>query len=275
MQNKLPRKTAEAIANPGDTWGEVGNRIRNLALQQAGPQLARVGVGAAGVGATIAGLRQLLRLRTEQDVRDREEASRPKPVNIYSYKRAGIVNDVNQSVKDVASGAFAQSPHHFPWFMPAAAGVGLASGLAGYKLTNNLLDSIRNKAKAKELERARSEYQQAMMGAQNKVSEERSKLAMDCDRIVNALTADGSKLSQSQPGDTQRMLGLLAGLYLTAMGGAAGYGALKGFKTQRAGSKTRAVERAQLEQQLSQQRQLTPVVTQVGDEGPINAAGIA
>lgn len=276
MPNELRKlANAQALANPGDTWADVNTALREMATRQAGPQLARIGIGAAGVGTAIAGLRHLLHLKTEQDVRDSEEASRPSPVYLHTRKQSmhkrSMLSGMLDSAQGVLTGQNATRPMELPWFAPAAAATGLAAGYGGFKLTENLIDSIRAKAQAKEIERARSEYQQALTGGGAKTAGERCKLATDVDRIVNMLTYNGRKLADTPPGDTSRALSMLAGLYLTAIGGAAGYGAYQGFKNQRSGSKTRAVNRAQLERQLTRQKQIAPVVA--NDEEEEKVAG--
>lgn len=256
MPNDYLNKTAEGVAPPV-TWGEVDARLRQTALDNVVPQLGQVGMGMAGIGASIAGLRHLLRLRTEQQVRDKELKSQPGQVHIYARKHAGI----NDFVSEVASGAHARSPVHFPWFMPAAAATGVAAGVGGFKMTDHLLSRIRARAKQKELDNARAEYEQALSSYSGKTAGERSKLAKDIDRIIDAVTSNTHKRAEAQPGDYHRMMGMLAGLYLTAMGGAVGYGINRGMKSQRASSGTRAAERAQLERQLQQQRQISPLIT--------------
>jgi len=256
MQNVYQKKVAEAVVPPA-TWGEVDAKLRTNALDNVIPQLGQVGIGAAGIGASIAGLRHLLRLRTEQQVREKELRAQPRQVHIYARKQAGV----SDFVREVATGAHARSPVHFPMFIPGAAATGIAAGVGGFKLTDHLLSKLRSNAKKKEIDRARSEYEQALMTYSGKAAEERCKLATDVDRIINALTDNGTKRAVAQPGDTHRMLGLLAGLYLTAMGGAVGYGINRGMKSQRASSGTRAAERAQLERQLQRQRQTAPLVT--------------
>jgi hypothetical protein len=282
QHKKLPSSYHGKFAgqlNPPITWDEVDSTLRQDALSRVPKGLATVGLGMAGIGGTIAALRHLATLRKEQEIREKELAADSGRVRIVRGKQAGL-DDTGQFVKDVFQGRYAREPHHFPAYIPALAATGLASGLGGYKLTNMMLSKIRERNRKREIEQARQEYEQALSGGlSGKLSGERCKLAADVDRVISHLTANGRKLSAEDPGQVHRMLGVLAGLYLTATGGAAGYGMMQGMKSHRNSGKVRAAERARLERQLINNKRVPPMIvspaaeTQIPD--PLNAAPIA
>lgn len=261
MSNKSLNKTAEGISPP-ITWDVVNQMMRERAAKKIVPQLTNIGMGAAGLGASIAGIQHLLKLRDEQRIRDSELSSQDRPVRILA-KRSGVASTISDFVSDMGKGTYAREPYHFPAFIPTATGVGLAAGYSGYKLTDALLDRLKSQAKQREVARAEEEYTQALTGASGKMASDRCKLAQDVDRILAALSKDGRKLA-GEPGDSHRLLSALAGLYLAGMGLTGAYGLQKGYKAQQAASKTRAVERAQLEKQMQQRKDFVPVIATQG-----------
>lgn len=196
----------------------------------------------------LAGLNNLLSQKTEQAKREPAEED-----TVRIYKKSGAMDYIS----DALTGGHATHPIHLPAVPLALTGTTLAAGTAGYLGMDKLLDSLRKRTRQRELKRAKKDYEQALaqvVGGQ-KEAEDRGDFAKSMDRICDALAGPShDKLSADDGGNASRMISLLTGLYILGMGTAGGLGFQKGFKSQRAGSKSRAVDRAQLEKQLNEQK---------------------
>lgn len=191
----------------------------------------------------------------------------------------------NKSYDVVNKGEKATSPWHLPDHAPSMAAAGLLGFGGSYWLANKIFQAARNKAMKIQLQKAEKDYEDALYdaGTEEKVASERSHLGQQFDRIVAVLRKHGAitevtnekvesldKLSAEDPlsAGTAQLSGRLAGYYLTAALLAAAYGAHSGFKNQRAGSKTKAIERAQLERLDASKRDQPIDVMAVVDNGP-------
>jgi hypothetical protein len=218
-------------------------------------------IGAAGVGATLAGINRLLRLRTEQKV-DAEETDAHSP-SIRIAKKAEAT--VAQTVKNILSGANATRLRHLPWFPTAAAGAITAGGLLGYKGTDALLSKMRDAAAKAEIARAQQEYEDAMFGERPglKLAGEKSQLARSFSKIVPVMQKLSADTSILKP-EAERVASAMVGLYAMLAAGGTAAGAYHGFKSQRSKSDTAAVRRAQKERQLVEARPVSHVPVVVG-----------
>jgi len=218
-------------------------------------------VGAAGVGAAVAGLNRLLRLRTEQQVDGDEATSHNQSIRIA---KRSIEGTLSGTLENILTGANAIKPHQLPWFPTAAAAAIAGGGLVGYKGTNALLGKVRDAAAKAEIARAQREYEEAMFGEKPglKLAGEVCRLTQSLAKIVpvveKAAVANPSLLEPKM----ERVASTMAGLYALLAAGGTAAGAYHGYKAQRRKSDTAAISRAQKERQLSQARPVShlPVV---------------
>ncbi len=108
---------------------------------------------------------------------------------------------VGKTVADAAKGEYADSPVGNPLYIPGVIGAGLGSGIAGYKLTDWLLDDVRKGNTEDELEQAKKEYEDALYG----------KTAEAIDELYDAVTSMQKEAAPTL-GDIP---GATAGAYLT------------------------------------------------------------
>lgn len=215
------------------------------------------------MGAAVAGLNRLLRLRTEQQVDGAEAGLHNQSIRIA--KRA-FEGTVASTLENIVRGANATKLRELPWFPTAAAAAITGGGLVGYKGTNALLGKVRDAAAKAEIARAQQEYEEAMFGKQPglKLASEACRLAQSMSKIVPAVQkAAVANPSLLEP-KTERIASAMTGLYalLAASGTAAG--AYHGYKAQRRKSETSSIDRAQKERQLAEARPVShlPVVMQ-------------
>lgn len=134
----------------------LANQARSSALHYA----KNIGLTAFGVGGAIAGARGLARLlRRNSKPVDEDSAlmgSTQLPFRYpVSVKSAGVL--------DFLGGSGATNATDVPWALPLYGAALAGGGLAGHSLVSSLLDRQRKKEYKGDLERARSEFQQAML----------------------------------------------------------------------------------------------------------------
>lgn len=220
-------------------------------------------MGSAGIGAAIAGLNRLLRLRTEQNVDAEEASSHGQSIRIA--KRSEDASLVG-TLQNIVTGANATKMHQLPWFPTAAAAAVAGGGLLGYKGTNALLGKVRDAAAKAEIAKAQQEYEEAMFGKQPglKLAGEVCQLTESLAKIVPVIQKVAIANPSYLPPDKERIASTMAGLYAMLAAGGTAAGAYHGFNAQRRKSDTVAIRRAQKERQLSESRPVShvPVVMQ-------------
>lgn len=229
---------------------EYHRLYREVAKSKIMPTLGRYGLVAGGLGLTAAGIGHIINMRKAESARRKQESTGAGEIRLMT-KQASLKDWADA----IGKGTYAESPWHFPAFAPAAGATVLATGAGGYLLGSKLLNAVRSAGMRRELAKARRDYEQSLQPlppAGSKEASERCELARDVDRIWES--CQGTKLAEVKP-EWARILGAATGLYLLAAGATAGYGAMRGFKSQRAGSKTKAVERARLEREQKKQQQ--------------------
>lgn len=239
---------------------ELQDRIRQQNIAAMPGALKNILLLGMGAGAGYAGLRRLVRLNREQDQSEVGAGSSVRPIKIYKNANmltdapARVISSIGDFLADAAKGKNITSMPQHPLFLPGAALAGAGGAYAGFQGVESVLKSLRAKAQQERLQRARQEYEAAIMpqpAAGTKAASQRGNLAMAFDRVIASLDRQGVKTADAAK-DLSRATGLLMGLYLTAGLGAAAYGAHKGYKQQQADSKVKALQRAQKERNNSQ-----------------------
>jgi hypothetical protein len=103
-----------------------------------------------------------------------EEHKEPKP------KQAGLA--------DFMKGEYAQSVSGVPWAMPAAVGAGAAGLAGGWSAMDYLLDKRRKGDLQAELEKAKAEYEAALMASTTGKTAAAGTLARDLDDLYDEMT---------------------------------------------------------------------------------------
>jgi hypothetical protein len=135
----------------------------------------------------------------------------------------------SSAVGDLFSGWDASAPVDKPWAWPVGA-LAIGGGLyGGYKLTDWLLDKARRREVDSELETARKNYQQAMMGQY----EQKSAAVDPVDALYDL--PDGEK---------RALVGSLLGAALLGMGALAGGSGIAAYNWGRGHSRTKTLEEA-------------------------------
>lgn len=249
----------------GQYEDRMQNYQANAAQRGVAPALTQIALLAAASGMGVAAFQRLLRLNKEQ-MGQSSLGSTVYPVRIYSEleddgknkKKVAYVNPIT-ILSEGLSGTNASSPAHFPWFWPAAAVTAGGVGIGAYKLTDDLLQSLKVRASKARIEKAKKDYLEALSPPPpegNKTSSSRTKLAREFDRLFEVFDRHDYKVAFSK-GDASRLTGLLAGIYLAAATGGLGFGLYAGYKGHNSASETKALERANMER-LNQQQAYTP-----------------
>lgn len=272
MQEGLTPAKTTTVNLP--TWPQVDKAYAQHVQGRVVPTLKSLGIGALAGGSAMAGLMHLLRMKQEQKDRKAVRREQVPAVRVYRAKRAndGWVDMVSDKLVNAAKSTFrgdqARSVWQLPLFTPVAGAVGAGGLAAGYKGTDMLLSSIRNRLRKRELESARREYEQALAAASgSKLAEDRCQLARDMDRLMDAIEIDG-QIKLAAPGSLSRGAGAGLGLYLLAALGLSGYAAHQGVKAERKNSLGNAIRRAYLERQVVDPRRAVPNTAEVIDVEP-------
>lgn len=108
----------------------------------------------------------------------------PQPVAPLQQKGAGVA--------DFLKGEYAQSVSGVPWAMPAAVGAGAAGLMGGWSAMDYLLDKRRKGDLQAELEKAKEEYEAALMASTAGKTAAEGTLARDLDDLFDEMTKKAS-----------------------------------------------------------------------------------
>lgn len=139
----------------------MADQARNLALTRA----KDIGLTALGVGGALAGARGLARLlRRNSKPADEDSALMGSTQLPFRYP----VAMKNAGIMDFLNGGGATSPAEVPWALPLYGAALAGGGLAGHSIISSLLDRQRKREYKGDLQRARNEFQQAMLSQYTK-----------------------------------------------------------------------------------------------------------
>lgn len=138
----------DAQAFSGAVQGMAAGQLKSDALKD----VASVGLGALGVGAAGRGLVGLIQMMRQKKKTRSGPAYLPLPYPAEA-KTAGFLD-----------GDAASTKGGIPWYGPAVLGGGLAGLGLGWKGMDKVLDSRRQREQQAELEQARQEFHDALLG---------------------------------------------------------------------------------------------------------------
>ena len=192
------------------------NTLRSDALKD----IASAGMVGLGVGAGARGLSGLLGLLSRNTKHDRLMA-RPAVVSIPIPQPPGDKTK-SAGLRDFLAGNYALGKGAIPWYLPAVAAAPVAGVAAGWEGVGKLLNAPREAEEDAELESARREFQDALVGQHQPAGarlEHRKQAAADSlganlDRIFDGLQKRGVDLGN--------LVGRLAKLTTEPAGYAAG-----------------------------------------------------
>lgn len=208
----------EQIVNPTDT-------LKTQAMQQVLatiPLMALVGGGARGA----VGLMNFLQRSTRPTIQPQKRRSvltLPVPTKMAAAAPNNWYQNLARTLTDTfrithpggtpanrgtwtsfMAGDNATHAGDLPWKLPATFGLGVASGLGGYKLMDSALDQTRKMETDSELEAAKARYEDALRGTYQKHASTESPAPDPLEATYDWMEKQGG-------------LGGMAGLYLTAM----------------------------------------------------------
>lgn len=278
---------------------ELTNQLTQDQMNQMGSERAKmltnILLASAGIGATGIGLSHLLSLNQRQALKKkpnvsevrvelygqekdrRQKANRKRRLvnpNVFSYtdspstpkvKLASdftnlLTSPIKYTSELISEITNPSSPTLYSdvSFLPMAAltgAVGLGGGAYG---VNKLVSSLREAARKKELARAEKEFEEALAMA-SKTASEGNTLLNNVDRIANVMSkyAVGESLVSPEAAATARTM---LSAYITAAMALGGVGLYGSFKANKAKSKAKAIERAQLERMQEQSQRQYPAI---------------
>lgn len=174
----------------------TSQKLREQALQNA-LSMGLVGTGAGMAGRGFFGLLELIRRNASKPPRS---VPTPVPIDLPLEENESKI----AGVADFLRGDYAQSISGVPWAVPAAVGAGGAGLVGGWSLMDYLLDKRRKGDLDAELEKAKSEYESALIRNTAKTANDDS-LGADLDRLYDLVEKKADYWSD--------LAGKLTGLY--------------------------------------------------------------
>lgn len=153
--------TGEAFAQA--VQGMNAQQLKADAMTDVG-SMALLGLGTGVAGRGLVGLVNLLRAKPKKTRSGPVTTGLPYPVAVPKLagdKTAGLVSDLTQ-------GNLASTKSGIPWYGPAMMGAGLGSLALGWKGLDTILQRRREKEQAEEIEAARGDFHDALMGSYSK-----------------------------------------------------------------------------------------------------------
>jgi hypothetical protein len=225
-------------------------------------KLALMSAGAGAAGRGLMGLYNVLKRNVVDPKPTQHLAVMPLPIPEEEEKRGGVM--------DLLRNPGATSVEGLPYYYPAMAMGGLAGGYGGWKVIDTILNARRKQDVNADVEQARGDFQQALLGQYDDREEGQGKtqaipkaaadegmlkLGEDLDRLFDLLEKQAGLLDSLTPSaDT---LGRAAGLYGTY---ALPTALLAGYAAFKAGEKhtRRAVLEKALKQRAARRQAMQP-----------------
>jgi hypothetical protein len=236
----------------------AAERLRNVLL-------AGLGVGAAARGG-VGLLNMMRRHHTPQSTADPAMLPAPIPLRrreeeeekIGSIKEA----DFKTWLSELMSGGKATDVSGVPWFMPAAVLGGAGAAYGGYQGMDYLLDRQRKTQQEDELEEARRQFHEALMGGGEKISgdgettlgQELDALYDDFEKLANARHTPMEKAA------LENTLGQMLGLYGLYGGTSALLAGLWAYDKARKSSRRAMMEKAKKQRERDRLRARPPQI---------------
>lgn len=218
---KVREFTVKQSQQPAEAAAQTSVNVLDAAKQQdALQQLMRLGVAGVGMGAAGRGAMGLYRIISRRFGKQ-PQLSVPAPVELTvpypgRERLATKRKQKSASIGGLLRGEGAASRSEIPWFAPAALLTGVGSVAGGWKGMDMLLDSQRKARQRDELERAKKDYEEALLSQYDqKSAAERTpgeQLGDALDELFDSLEKNADW--------TQQLLGGY-GLYATGSGLAA------------------------------------------------------
>ena len=161
----------------------AAQQLQSQALQNAG----MIGAVGLGTGAAARGLTGLMQLINRNINKPRRSYPSSVPVDMPLQQEEEELKVAG--VADFMKGEYAQSVSGVPWAMPAAVGAGAAGLMGGWSAMDYLLDKRRKGDLQAELDKAKQEYEAALMSSSmhGKMAAEGT-LSRDLDNLYDELT---------------------------------------------------------------------------------------
>jgi hypothetical protein len=174
-------------------------------------QIKNIGLTALGLGAGARGIMGLYNLmRRQQGPKTRSVM--PVPVDVPYPTKQKQAFDIGQFFK----GDYANSYAEIPWAIPAATAAGVGGLAGGWSMLDGILDQRRKGRLDTDLEKARSDFDQALLAQYDKPKTAAAELANELDKLYdNAVAA--SKTEKAASG-IAGPAGALTGMGLTIGG---------------------------------------------------------